>query len=153
MLDLNQFIQLIPRGTIWAQEQEQLILKNGAPLLPPQLEDAKIIPVKNPEKIRLLSVNQIPLPEDPELKVAVQTIQLITPHTVGLTLQYGIFIRNDHWNSRELIVHELVHTSQYERFGGIQQFLNRYLMECIQIGYPNAPLEQEAINKAKSICT
>ena len=153
MLDPNQLIQLIPRGAIWAQQQEQLILENGTPLLPPQLEDAKNIPVKNPEKIRLLRVDQIPLPKDPELEFAVQTIKLITPDTIGLTLQYGIFIRNDHWNNRELIVHELVHTSQYERFGGIQQFLNQYLTECIQIGYPNAPLEQEAINKAKLICT
>ena len=153
MFDLNQFIQLIPRAAIWAQQQEQRILKNGIPLSNPQLEDAKIIPVKHPEKVRLLCVNQIPLPEDPDLILATQTIQLITPNTVGLTLQYGIFIRSDYWNNREIVVHELVHTSQYERLGGMQQFLNQYLTECIQIGYPNAPLEQDAINKAKSICT
>lgn len=153
MSNLNQFIHLIPKAAIWAQQQEQQILKNGTPLSSSQLSDAKVIPVKHPEKIRLLRVNQIHLPEDQELKFAAQDIQLITPNTVGLTLQYGIFIRNDYWNNREIVVHELVHTSQYERLGSIQQFLNQYLTECIQFGYPNAPLEQEAINKAKLICT
>ncbi len=153
MFDLNQFVNLIPKAVLWAKEQEQKILMKGTPLSDSQIEDAKIIPVKYPERVRLLRVNQIPLPEDPELKLAAQAIQLIIPNTRGLTLQYGIFVKNDYWNNRELIVHELIHTSQYERLGGIQQFLNQYLTECIQFGYPQAPLEQEAIKKSKLICT
>lgn len=153
MFDLNQFVNLIPKAVLWAKEQEQKILMEGTSLSDSQIEDAKIIPVKYPERVRLLRVNQIPLPEDPELKLAAQAIQLIIPNTRGLTLQYGIFIRSDYWNNRELIVHELIHTSQYERLGGIQQFLNQYVTECIQFGYPQAPLEQEAIKKSKLICT
>jgi len=153
MFDLNQFANLIPKAVLEAKEQEQKILMNGTPLSDSQIEDAKIIPVKYPERVRLLRVNQIPLPEDPELKFAAQAIQFIIPNTRGLTLQYGIFVKNDYWNNRELIVHELIHTSQYERLGGIQQFLNQYLTECIQFGYPQAPLEQEAIKKSELICT
>ena len=153
MFDLNQFVNLIPKAVLWAKEQQQKILMKGTPLSDSQIEDAKIIPVKYPERVRLLRVNQIPLPEDPELKLAAQAIQLIIPNTRGLTLQYGIFVKNDYWNNRELIVHELIHTSQYERLGGIQQFLNQYVTECIQFGYPQAPLEQEAIKKSKLICT
>lgn len=153
MFDLNQFINLIPKAVLSAKEQEQKILMNGTPLSDSQIEDAKIIPVNHPEKVKLLRVNHIPLPEDPELKFALQALQIITPNTRGLTLQYGIFIKNDCWNNRELIIHELVHTSQYERLGGIQQFLNQYLTECIQFGYPQAPLEQEAIKRTKLICT
>lgn len=151
-MDINQFIQLIPRAVLWAEEQEKQILANGVSLSASQLEDAKIIPVEYPEKVRLLRVNRVPLPEDKELNHASQALQLITPDTGGLTLGYGIFIRDDCWNYREIIIHELVHTSQYEKLGGIQQFLNQYLTECIQFGYPNGSLEQEAINKAKSIC-
>lgn len=77
---------------------------------------------------------------------------LITPNTCGLSLRYGILIRDDHWNNRETLVHELVHTSQYERLGGHQQFLGEYLTECFNHGYPNAPLEQEAINRARIVC-
>lgn len=153
MFDLNQFVNLIPKAVLEAKEQEQKILMNGTPLSDSQIEDAKIIPVKYPERVRLLRVNQIPLPEDPELKFVLQAIQLITPYTAGLTIQYGIFIRNDSWNNREIIMHELIHTSQYERLGGIQQFLNQYLTECIQYGYPQAPLEQEAIKRTKLMCT
>jgi len=153
MLNPHQFIQLIPKAVEWVQQKEQEILNIGTPLSESQLQDARTIPVMHPEKVRLLRVNHIPLPDDPELKFAAQVIQLITPNTWGLSLRYGILIRNDRWNNRETLIHELVHTSQYERLGGHQHFLNQYLTECIYPGYPAAPLEQEAINKAILICT
>jgi hypothetical protein len=43
-----------------------------------------------------------------------------------------------------LVVHELAHTAQYERLGGFHPFLSAYLGECLTVGYPNGPLEQEA---------
>lgn len=153
MFDLNQLVTLIPKAVLWVTEQEQRILMYGTPLSAAQIADAKIIPVKYPERVRLLRVNQIPLPEDPESKSAAQILKVITPDTMGLTLQYGIFIRDDFWDNRAIIVHELVHTAQYERLGGRQQFLKQYLTECIRFGYPNTPLEQEAIDKVRLICT
>jgi hypothetical protein len=153
MTDLNQFIQLIPKGAIWAQQKEQEILQVGIPLSESQLQDAKLIPVMQPEKVRLLRVSAIPLPDDPELRFAAQAIQLITPHTRGLSLRYGIFIRDDYWHNREIILHELIHTAQCERLGGLQQFFNQYIAECIKYGYPAAPLEQEAINRTRLIFT
>ena len=42
---------------------------------------------------------------------------------------------------------------QYERAGGIQFFLELYLNECLTLGYPNGPLEQEARKNEKEICT
>jgi hypothetical protein len=51
-----------------------------------------------------------------------------------------------------LIVHELVHTSQYEKLGGFLPFLRKYLLQLINIGYPDAPMEQEAIKIAEKIC-
>jgi hypothetical protein len=44
-----------------------------------------------------------------------------------------------------------VHTAQYERLGGIEPFLRQYLRECLTIGYPEAPLEQEAIATIASL--
>jgi hypothetical protein len=153
MINPSDFIKLIPKAALWVQQQEQEILSVGTPLSETQLQDAKQIPVLHPEKVRILRVSYIPLPDDPELKFAAQAIQLITPNTWGLSLRYGILIRDDRWNNRETLIHELVHTSQYERLGGHAQFLNQYLTECIYLGYPAAPLEQEAINRAKLICT
>ena len=153
MTNLNQFIQLIPKGSIWAQQKEQEILQVGIPLSASQLQDAKPIPLIHPENVRLLRVSTIPLPDDPELIFAAQTIKLITPNTPGLSLRYGIFIRDDYWQNREIVVHELIHTAQCERLGGLQQFLDQYLTECIKYGYPAAPLEQEAMSRARLICT
>jgi hypothetical protein len=70
----------------------------------------------------------------------------------GLTLQYGIFVRGDCRQDRHLVVHELVHTAQYERLGGILRFLRDYLFECATLGYGEAPLEQEAVEVAARIC-
>jgi hypothetical protein len=62
---------------------------------------------------------------------AAEKTGLISPMTIGLTLRYGIFIRSEFWGERRLVVHELVHTAQYERLGGFRPFLEQYLRECI----------------------
>jgi hypothetical protein len=100
----------------------------------------------------LLRVECIPDPEDPVLRDAAKATQLIAHEIGGLTLRYGIFIRADCCADRRLVFHELVHTMQYERLGGIREFLQEYLYQCITIGYPNAPLEQEAIMMTDRIC-
>jgi hypothetical protein len=85
------------------------------------------------------------MPEHPLLRAAANDTQLISPNTGGLTLRYGIFICADCWGDRRLVFHELVHVWQYEKLGGFQPFLQQYLHECVTIGYPAAPMEQEAI--------
>jgi len=151
MITPQQFAELFPLAVTWAEQQENYILQNGILLTLSQVTDARLIPVVNPEKVRLLSVNQIPLPNEPSLRTAAQMIGLITTNTIGLTLRYGVFIRKDFWNDRKIVVHELVHVAQYERLGGIGQFLQKYLQECIAIGYPQAPMEQEAITLSNKI--
>jgi hypothetical protein len=89
-------------------------------------------------------VKSVPWPGASVLRAAAKAIGLAPAATCGLTLGYGIFIRDDCWRSRALIAHELTHTAQYERLGGIEQFLRQYLGECLTVGYLNSPLEQEA---------
>jgi len=148
---LNLFPIILPLAVQWAEAQEILILKEGAPLSAQGLSDAKLVGVVNPEKIRLLKVSRVPMPAHPVLMHAAQATGLISPNTGGMAIRYGIFVRHDCWTDRRLIAHECVHTSQYERFGGIRQFLERYLRECVEIGYPAAPLEQEAVQGAAKI--
>jgi hypothetical protein len=152
MITREQFKVLLPLAWAWAMEQEGIILRDGMPLSPAQTTDAFSIGVVHPEKVRLLKVARIPIPENPALRDAANAIQLISPGTGGLTLRYGIFIRADYWDDRRLIFHELVHTLQYEKLGGFQEFLRQYLFECITIGYPAAPMEQEAVSTTARLC-
>jgi hypothetical protein len=152
MITQEQFKVLLPLACSWAEEQECVMLRDGVPLSPAQVTDAKNIGVAHPERVRLLKVTHIPMPEHPGLRAAAEVTKLITSDTAGMTLRYGIFIRADCWGDRPLIFHELVHTSQYERLGGFQQFLQRYLHECITIGYPAAPMEQEAVTVTARLC-
>ncbi|MBW8015127.1 MAG: hypothetical protein FVQ82_03000 [Planctomycetes bacterium] len=147
----EQFELLLPLASTWAEQQEEIIIREGEPLNDYQLQDARKLNIEYPERIRLLSVSNIPKPNDPILMAATDMTQLITSYTEGLTLRYGIFIRSDCWGKRELVIHELVHTSQYEKFGGFMPFLKQYLSECLSIGYPEAPLEQEAITKTEGL--
>jgi hypothetical protein len=148
----QQFEMLLPLASAWALEQESTILRTGVALTTAQLADARQIGVLHPEKVRLLSVAQIPSPQHPILAAAAQATALISPATAGLTLRYGIFVRDDCWGNRHLVVHELVHTAQYERLGGVDEFLRMYLMECLTPpGYPHGPMELEAVTTANRI--
>jgi hypothetical protein len=142
---------LLPIAEAWAADQEYIILQSGVLLTESQIADARQIGVARPERVRLLSVAQIPVPTDPALGEAAIELGLISPATEGLTLGYGIFIRADCWQQRRLTVHELVHTSQYERLG-FATFLRSYLWECVTLGYPDGPMEQEAIVTAERLC-
>jgi hypothetical protein len=153
MISQAQFQVLLPLAVKWAEQQEKTILQKGLPLSSAQTTDALKIGVAHPENVRLLKVGRIPVPEHPALAAAAASTQLISPFTTGLTLRYGIFIRVDAWNSRPLVFHELVHTLQYERLGGFDDFLKQYLSECLTIGYPGAPMEQEAIKVTERLCT
>lgn len=149
---LAQFDDLLPLACAWVETQEQFICENGVALNASQIQDAKEIGITHPNRVRLLSVEQIPAPTNPLLAMAAQEFGLLTPFTIGLSLRYGIFIRADQWGKRSLVVHELVHTWQYERLGGIAPFLRQYLLECVTIGYPLNALEQEAIALENKIC-
>jgi len=142
---------LLPLIVRWAEREQKYILKNGVPLLEPSLSDAVAMGVMHPERIRLLKVDRIPTPGNSFLHALGRIAGLISDTTAGMTLYYGIFIRSEYWQDRQLIAHECVHTAQYERIGGLRSFLGRYLHECLELGYLNSPMEQEAILKASEI--
>lgn len=148
---LAGFELLLPLAVKWAGEQERKILEEGVPLDEEGLGDARKMGVLQPEKIRVLKVRQVPMPGDFLLRRAAERTGLVSANTAGMALRYGIFVREDFWGNRALIAHECVHTAQYERMGGIREFLRQYLRECIEIGYPAAPMEQEAILKSAGL--
>jgi hypothetical protein len=142
---------LLPLVVRWAEREQKYILKNGVPLVEPSLSDAIDMGVAHPERIRLLKVDRIPTPGNSFLYVLGRIAGLISDTTAGMTLYYGIYVRSEYWQDRQLIAHECVHTAQYERAGGLPSFLKRYLYECLDVGYLNSPMEQEAILKSSKI--
>lgn len=136
---------LIPVATRWVSRQEEMILKTGQPLDQTELANARAMGVEHPEEIRLLLVDEIQGPQQFILRKASSLLGFFNPGPDGITYRYGILIRKDCYPDHHLVAHECVHTAQYERLG-IYTFLQNYLKECLTIGYPDGPLEQEAIN-------
>ena len=152
-LSHTQFETLLPLAADWAAEQENKILQQGVPLSAAEIKVAKAAGVKEPERVRVLEVDAIPWPANPLLKAACSAIDFFTSAPRGLTFRHGIFVRRDCAKDRQLVIHELVHTAQYERLGGIVPFLKKYLLECFTTGYRNSPLEQEAIKTSRRLCS
>lgn len=134
---------LLPFACAWARRQESIIFKTGVPLPLAEIITARRLGILYPERIRLRAVSQVP-PLNWLLRLIGQKLGVVSVQTIGMTLRYGIFIREEHWGDRRLLVHELVHVAQYERLRGFHGFLKQYLEECINPGYPLGHLEQEA---------
>ncbi len=145
---LPAFVAIAAR---WVESHERKILRHGVPLSPESLADAVHMGVAEPEKIRLMRVDAIPILNGRLVKLLASRIPEISANTVGLTLGYGIYIRSPWWGDRHLIAHECVHTGQYERCGSAAAFLSAYFTQCIEDGYPAAAMEQEAILRSAEV--
>lgn len=142
----------LPFACAWVWRQERAILRQGTALSARQMADARRVGVRYPERIRVRLVDEVPAGLHPLLKAAGGKLGWVSPHTVGMSLRYGILIRADGRLDRHLLVHELAHTVQYERLGGLRPFLKQYLRECLTLGYDNAPMEEEAERMARGVC-
>jgi hypothetical protein len=143
--DLTTLIMnLLPKAIAWVQQQEQYVLELGAALSPSEQALAQAVGVRRPEMIRILVVDQLPFPEDPDLRDVASKYALLGPGTIGVTLGYGILLCRGHDKNPRLLSHEFRHVYQYERLGSIQQFLPVYLRQLAEVGYEDAPLEIDA---------
>ena len=142
---------VLPNVTKWIAAQERRILAEGVPLSEQELADARLIGVIQPKRIRLLPVPFVPLPLYPLARTIGPWFNMPGDQTTALTARYGIFVRESHWGNRALIAHELVHTRQYERLGGIREFLKEYLSQCVRDGYSSALMEHEARDLALAV--
>ena len=153
MIDQKEFDRLTPLASQWARVQEAYILQHGVPLTAAQMADARRVGVQDPERVRVLVVDRIPLPESKELAVAAQNAQIITEASRGVAIGHGIIIRADSWKDRELLLHQLVHVAQCERSGGLTSFVAQYLSDrrnCPQ--FTVGSFEDEARQLAREIC-
>ncbi len=152
MIDQNLVEELAPHALAWAQGQEGLILSCGFPLGPAAAEDAVRAGVQNPERIRILVVDRIPLPDDARLAEASRRAHIITEASRGMAVGYGIVIRLDSWGDRELLLHQLVHVAQCERGGGLANFVAQYLTDRQSSkDFSVGALEHEARSRARDL--
>ena len=134
---------LIEKAIAWAEAQSASIAQAGSPLDDTQLALAAGVGVQHPDRIRIVEVQRFPMPDDPELRQAALDIQFLGDDTLGLTLGYGVCIRQDHKTNR-LLTHEFRHVYQYEQAGSIRAFLPKYFLQVVTLGYRNAPFEVDA---------
>ena len=152
VVDRETFEYLLPLAYQWAKTQEEFVLARGNPLGPRHAHDANLVGVRDCARVRVLLVDRIPLPENPELAEASKRIGIITEDTRCAGFGHALIIRVDAWNDRELILHNLVHIAQYERCGGLEQWVRHYLVD--RTNCPNftiGPLEEEARRIAREI--
>ena len=137
----------------WARAQEDLILARGIPLDPRAASDASRLGVQNIDGIKVLVVNRIPMPDNPELMEAARRMQIITASSRAVTMGHGIMIRADAWGDRELMVHQLIHVMQCERCGGFERYLQLYLSDRAEATFSAGTFEEEARAGAREFCS
>jgi hypothetical protein len=134
---------LIPKFIAWAERQSLQISCMGQPLNNALTSLASSVGVIRPEQIRVVEVDSLPMPDDPDLKWAALEIGLLGSNMIGMTLGYGIFVCRRQGTIR-LFTHEFRHVFQYEKAGSIAAFLPVYLHQILTVGYSNAPFEADA---------
>ena len=147
------FEHLLSLANQWAKTQEDFVLEHGSRLSPRHIADAEIAGVKDPSRVRVLVVDRIPLPNDPQLAEASSRIGIVTEDTRCMGFGYALIIRVDAWNDRELILHNLVHIAQCERSGGLENWCREYLGDRTNCPrFTVGSLEEEARRFAREIC-
>jgi hypothetical protein len=153
VIDQQKFEHLLPLAVKWAKAQEQFVLKHGNLLSARHLADAKLAGVQEPARIRVLAVDRISLPDDPQLAEASKRIGIVTEDTRCMGFGYALIIRVDAWNDRELILHNLVHIAQCEQSGGLAQWCREYLGDRTSCPkFTIGSLEEKARRFAREIC-
>lgn len=146
----DKIIKIFPAVCEWIEQQENDIFSKGRHLNLNETQIAKNIGIKNFDIIKVFESEFVPQPKNKIiLEMGEQFGLLNKERTKGICFRYGIFINKKTTNKNLVLIHELIHTLQYEKFGSVEKFLYQYIKECIELGYKNSPLELEAVNKSK----
>ena len=78
----------------WAEEHSEKIQEEGHSLNPSQTEIALKVGVSSPENVRILTVKELPLPEDPKLNEAAVQTGYLTEDMHALTFGHSIYMRD-----------------------------------------------------------
>lgn len=134
---------VIPLVSWWATRTSQRAAATGRPLDEAERLTAVRLGVRDPSAVRVVVTPRLPLPGPHWLHRIAARLGFPATECIGLCLGHTVFLHPS-WCRPAVLAHELVHTAQCERLGGLRPFLHRYLAECLSHGYEEAPLEQEA---------
>lgn len=136
-------MDIVSNATKWVEQNQSLICLLGRTLTLEEQIIASHVGVATPEQVHVYEVPVIKPPNDPVLAASCEQFGFLTANTIGLTLGYGIYIKQGYLTTR-LLSHELRHVYQYEQAGSTEMFLSRYISEIMKFDYENAPYELDA---------
>jgi len=134
---------MLPRVIDWYETVEAQFLPLGRPLSSRELVIAESLDVGEPGKIRVVILDQFPMPTDPELFREAKRLGFDNGNVVGRTNGNVIFLKPEASTDETVLAHECVHVGQIRRLG-VRAFLREYVLELETVGYRRAPLELEA---------
>ncbi len=147
-VELIEYVDgILPAAEQFVYRNEQTALENGVELNEKQMDIARKVGLKNPERVRLYYVLKLPFPEDPELANLAREYGYSSPFMAAYTYGYGIWIKRVESTNQVLLAHELIHVRQAEQMG-LKEQTRQYLMQLFIYGYERAPMELEAYNGA-----
>ncbi len=85
-MDLHALLPLLmPHAISWAERVAAEVEARGEQLSKSASADATTVGVRFADRIRVLAVDHLPLPEDPQLRATGLQTGLLGPNMVGLT--------------------------------------------------------------------
>ncbi len=135
---------LLPRATDWLRGVSAMAERDGIALTDGLHVLARRVGVRQPQRIRLLTVAELPQPTDPQLCAAARAIGLLGEGMRGIAAGYGVLLLRGQASTR-LLSHEFRHVRQFELAGSIEGFLSDYLPQVAIYGPADAPLEVDAM--------
>ena len=139
---------ILPRALEWYDRVEAELLPQGRRLSEAEMAVARQLGVIRPERVRIVVLENFPMPEDRELRAEAQRYGLGSVSEGARAIGYVIMLKPRFMKSSTVIAHELVHVGQHERLGRAV-FLRRYITEMEMMGYSRSPLELEAYQKQR----
>ena len=140
----SMFPVVMPHIQRWFVCEESTILRSGVPLNGSQASDARLAGVQNVGRVRVLAVEEIRVHGVGLMQKLAPGLELVRPDSSAMTFGYGIYIRRLYAKDRAVMLHHLVHVAQMEELGGSENYIKRYVNDCLHFGYGKSPLEIQA---------
>jgi len=135
--------RFLPHVISWYNQVETELLPKGRPLSQSEIDFAVSVGVKEPNQVRVVVLENFPMPSDQELRTEAERFGLGSAAEGGRTTGSVIMLKPRVAKNNSVISHELVHIGQQDKMGR-NAFLRRYLIEMEMMGYARSPLELDA---------
>jgi len=142
----SKVAHLLPKAEAWYSEIEVQFALFGRSLTAEEARTAVELGVAEPEKVRVVVLDEFPMPKDEQLLAEAKKHGLGSWGEGGRSNGHVILLKPRVAHSLAVLRHELVHLAQQDRMGRTA-FLRRYLIELEMMGYARSPLELEAYAK------